>query len=142
MVFVWIGLIVLAVIAEATTEQLVSIWFVGGGIAGLILSILNVDPLIQILVVVAVSLILLIAIRPFARKKLDFEKTGTNADRNIGKTGVVLEDISNKEEHGQVKVLGNIWTARSALGDDIIMKDTEVNIIRIEGVRLIVEPKQ
>lgn len=141
MVYVWLAVIVVAVVAEALTTQLVSIWFAAGGVIGLILSAVGVDPPVQVLVAALATLICLLATRPFVKRKLSFEKVSTNADRYVGKSGVVIEDIDNKAEKGQVKVLGSIWTARSALGDDIIVQGTEIHVNRLEGVRLFVEPE-
>lgn len=141
MVYVWLAVIVVAVVAEALTTQLVSIWFAAGGVVGLILSAAGVDPWIQVLVAALVTLICLLGTRPFVKKKLSFQKVSTNADRYVGKTGIVEEDIDNRREKGQVMVLGRIWTARSALGDDIIVKGTEIHVNRLEGVRLFVEPE-
>lgn len=142
MVYVWLAVIVVAVVAEALTTQLVSIWFAAGGTIGLILSAAGVDPWVQVLVAALVTLICLLATRPLVKKKLSFDKVSTNSDRYIGKTGVVTEDIDNKAEKGQVKVLGSIWTARSALGDDIIPRGTEIHVNKLEGVRLFVEPEK
>lgn len=141
MVYVWLAVIIVAVVAEALTTQLVSIWFAAGGVMGLILSAAGVDPWVQVLVAALVTLICLLATRPFVKKKLSFQKVSTNADRYVGQTGIVVEDIDNRTEKGQVKVLGSVWTARSALGDDIIAKGTEVHVNRLEGVRLFVEPQ-
>ena len=141
MVYVWLAVIIVAVVAEALTTQLVSIWFAAGGVMGLILSAAGVDPWVQVLVAALVTLICLLATRPFVKKKLSFQKVSTNADRYVGQTGIVVEDIDNRAEKGQVKVLGSVWTARSALGDDIIAKGTEVHVNRLEGVRLFVEPQ-
>lgn len=141
MVYVWLAVIIVAVVAEALTTQLVSIWFAAGGVMGLILSATGVDPWVQVLVAALATLICLLATRPFVKKKLSFEKVSTNADRYVGQTGIVVEDIDNRAEKGQVKVLGSVWTARSALGDNVIAKGTEVHVNRLEGVRLFVEPQ-
>jgi membrane protein implicated in regulation of membrane protease activity len=66
-------------------------------------------------------------------------KIPTNADRFIGKTGIVVEAIDNLTATGQVKVAGQLWTARSA-ADTPISAGVEVTILSIEGVKLFVEP--
>ena len=63
-----------------------------------------------------------------------------NADRIIGKTAVVIETIDNLAGKGQVKVAGQIWTARSER-DVVIPQDAEVTVLRIEGVKVFVETK-
>ena len=61
----------------------------------------------------------------------------TNADRCIGQTAVVIEDINNIEGKGQVHVNGITWTARSADGT-VFKKDDLVTVEKIDGVKLIV----
>lgn len=74
---------------------------------------------------------------PICKKFLHVKETCTNADRCIGKKALVLQTIINKEELGQVRVNGSVWTAR-AEDDDILEKGTTVTVKRIEGVKLIV----
>ena len=57
---------------------------------------------------------------------------------NIGKTAVVISDINNLEGNGQVRVNGNVWSARSVDGE-IISEGSTVTVKAIEGVKLIVE---
>lgn len=139
MLWIWIAVIILALIIEAASVQLLSVWFALGGLAALGLCIFKVSPTVQIIVFAAVSIVALIIFWPLARKmnKKGFEKT--NADRYIGKEGVVVQGISNLAAEGQVKVDNQIWTARSADGADIA-EGAEIRVERIEGVKLIVSP--
>ena len=57
----------------------------------------------------------------------------------LGDTGVVTDEINNLENRGLVKVDGKVWTARSS-GCDPIPAGAKVRVIRIEGVKAIVEP--
>ena len=73
------------------------------------------------------------------KKFLQNKETHTNADRVVGQTAVVTEDIDNLAAHGRVEVLGNDWAARST--ENVrIQKGTKVQVVRIEGVKLIVTP--
>ena len=49
-----------------------------------------------------------------------------------------MEEINNIAETGAVKADGKLWTARSVSEDVIIPEGSEVNILKIEGVKLIV----
>jgi len=53
--------------------------------------------------------------------------------------GVVREDIDNLAGKGVVFVGGKLWTAR-AEDNQPIPAETQVEILRIEGVKLIVRP--
>ena len=92
-----------------------------------------------IIVAAVVTLVLLLATRPLVKKFLQNKETHTNADRVVGQTAVVTEDIDNLAAHGRVEVLGNDWAARST--ENVrIQKGTKVQVVRIEGVKLIVTP--
>lgn len=138
MIWVWIAVIALAIIVEVFSAQLLSIWFALGGIVALAASFFTDSVAIQVVLFFAVSLISLAVIFPLARKSLKTkEHVKTNADRYIGKLAVVTEDISNIDAKGQVKVDNQIWSARSESGE-AISAGTKVNVLRIEGVKLIV----
>lgn len=137
-VFVWIAVTVAFIIIEAITTQLLTIWFAAGAAAAVIATLLDASPLVQCIVFVAVSLIALIATRPLVKKLTKQKFSPTNADRFIGETAIVTENISNIAQTGLVKLQGTLWTARSADGEAIPEGET-VTVKKIEGVKLIVE---
>ena len=75
-------------------------------------------------------------------KYLNRNKTATNADSLIGEQAVVTQTINNLMSRGEVFINGMAWTARSGREDEVIEKDTVVRILRIDGVKLIVERKE
>ena len=134
----WLAMIVVAVVVEAMTNQLVSIWFVLGGIAALIANLCGAPLYVQWILFVVVSAIALVCTRPLVRKLTRFRRQDTNAGRCVGQIAVVTQEINNTSAAGQAKVLGSIWTARSARGT-VIPAVTEVVVRAIEGVKIIVE---
>lgn len=141
MLWVWIAVIAAAVIIEAATVQLISIWFALGALVALILNLCDFSQTVQIVVFVVVSVISIAAFMPIARKinKKGFVKT--NADRCVGTKAVVVEKISNINAAGQVKADGKIWSAKSADGNDIDCGEIVV-VEKIDGVKLIVSRQQ
>lgn len=137
----WLVLLILFIVMESVTTSLVSIWFAAGSLAALILAGLKVQFWVQITVFVAVSIVLLLATRPFAKKFLEPKITKTNFDRIIGEICLVEEEINNLNETGSVKIKGTTWTARSS-EDKILPVGTTVEIIRIEGVKVFVSEKK
>ena len=119
MIWIWIGVIIAAVVIEALSMQLLSIWFAIGGAAALITSFLTDNKIIQVVVFAIVSAVALAVIFPIVRKSLKKEHIKTNADRYIGKLAVVTQDISNIDAKGQVKVDNQIWSARSDNGEEL-----------------------
>lgn len=137
MIWVWVAVIAAAIVVEVLSAQLLSIWFALGGVAALIASCFTDSVAVQIIVFAVVSAVALAVIFPFVRKSLKKAHVSTNADRYIGKTAVVTEDISNIDAKGQVKVDNQIWSARSDSGEELFA-GTRVKVLRIEGVKLIV----
>lgn len=137
MTIIWLALAVIMAIVEATTVQLVSIWFAIGGAAACVTSLITDNVVIQAAVFVAVSAIALAVTRPLVKKMKQRGAEPTNADRYIGKTAVVVTAIDNQNAEGMVKVDNQKWTARSESGE-IIPEGATVTVTAIEGVKLIV----
>ena len=140
MTWVWLGLVLVFLVGEGITPgTLASIWFAGGALAALIFELIGAPLWLSIVVFLAVSVGLLVLTRPLALKYINGKKQATNADRLLGDTGIVTEEINNLENQGLVKVSGQVWTARSS-GDDPIPTGQKVRVLRIDGVKAIVEP--
>lgn len=138
MVYVWLGILAVAVIAEIATTQLVSIWFAIGALAAFFTALAGVEQIwIQIAVFVIVSAVAVAVTRPLVKKMINKKAEPTNADMVIGKTGIVTEKIDNLAPSGLVKVAGSVWTARSADGS-VIEENDKVIIKEISGVKLLV----
>ena len=137
MLIFWIVLLVVLIIIEAVTAQLVTIWFAAGAAAALVAELCGLEQWLQWVIFIAVSAVALVATRPLVKKITNKTVQPTNADRCIGQTAVVTEDIINIDGKGQVNVNGVTWTARSSDGS-VIKKDERVTVEKIEGVKLIV----
>ncbi len=135
--YVWLAVVVIMAIAEGMTAQLVSIWFVVGGVAALIASVCSAPIWLQVVLFIGVTLLTLIVTRPFVKKVMRFQKTETNADRYIGSDGLVILEINNELGQGQVNVSGSIWTART-VDNAILPVGARVRVENIEGVKLMV----
>lgn len=140
MIWFWAIAIIIFSILEAITAQLVSIWFVLGSIGGLITAICGGEIWLQIVIFVAISVITLLVTKPLVKKVVNPKTQKTNADRCIGETAIVTEEINNISSTGQVKVNGNVWTARSTNGE-VIPTDALVTVDKIDGVKLMVTKK-
>ncbi len=139
MTVLWLAALVIFAVAEAITVALVSVWFCGGALAALIVAALGGPVWLQIVLFLAVSGVLLALVAPWARKTSRVNPTATNADRHIGATALVTEDIDNLQETGAVKLEGVVWTARSESGDPI-PAGTTITVKRLTGAKVWVEP--
>lgn len=134
MFYIWLIIIIVLGIIEAMTVNLVSIWFIISGLFALITSFIFDNFLIQFAIFVVLGVLLLITTRDILEKKL-VSKEKTNLDRIIGMKGVVTEEI-DMFQIGEVKVDGKAW---SAVSNTKLEVGEVVKILRIEGVKLIVE---
>ena len=135
----WLGVMVLFLILEAATVTMVSLWFAGGALAGLLVAALDGSIVLQIIAFALVSTALLALLRPMARKHFTPKLTRTNVDSVIGMEGYVTADIDNLAATGTVKLGAMEWTARSA-GGEKISTGTLVKVEKIEGVKAFVTP--
>ena len=97
--------------------------------------------LLLLVVFLAVSAGLLLALRPLVKKYLSPKLTATNVDSVVGSTGLVTAAIDNVSAVGQVKLGAMEWTARSTSGQPI-PAGTLVKVDRIEGVKAFVSPAE
>lgn len=134
---IWTLVLVIAVIVEALTIDLVSIWFGIGAIAALICEAFGLSDVMQVIVFTLVSVICIFACRPLAKKYLRGNITKTNLDRIIGKHCLVTETIT-ADTRGEVKVMGNLWSATS-LDNEIIRIGEYAEVMAIEGAHLVVK---
>lgn len=135
---IWIAAIIIFGVVEAATAGLTSIWFVLGGVAGLIAAVCGGPVWLQVGLFFAVSIAALAFTRPLVVKLMKKDIKPTNADRVLNNVGRVTERIDNALPSGAVYIDGKTWTARSADGE-VIEPDAAVRILRMEGVKLIVQ---
>ena len=137
-VIFWVAAIIFFMVVEAATAGLTSIWFALGGVAALLTAWLQGPIWLQAVWFLVVSAVTLLLTRPLAKKYINAEKEATNADRAIGRTGIVTETVDNIAASGAVKLDGQVWTARSANGEVIAIGE-RVEALEIRGVKLIVK---
>ena len=138
---VWVVVIIATVIGELLTADLSCIWFTGGGIVALVLSLCGVsNPYIQIGAFLIVSLVLLFTLGRWARKNMNNNIVPTNIDAAIGKEILVLKD-ADAYHHGEGRYAGLVWTIVCPK-DEEVKKDEFVYIKAVEGNKLIVSRKK
>ena len=142
MIYLWLGITVAAAIIEAAVPALVSIWFVPGGLAALLASLLGGAPWLQIILFVAFTTLAAVFTRPLARRLQKDGPTSTNADRVLGAEAVVTQEVNNLGGGGGFSVRGNGGAARSVVPEQTTPAGQVVTVSRIEGVKLIVSPSQ
>ncbi len=134
---IWGAIIILALIAEAQTTELIAIWFGVGAIPSLVCAIFEVPVGLQILIFAVVSVVLVLCTRPLVKKFNQKATIPTNADKMIGMVGKVTKAIE-PDGKGEIKVNFQLWTAITK-GTKEIEVGSEVVIKEIIGNKLLVE---
>ena len=139
MILFWLITMVLLFVIEAAVPGLVSIWFALGALAALISVLLKAPVWLQIVWFVVVSILLLVLTKPLVKKVQTGKIQATNADAVIGKECFVTEEVNNLLGTGAVTVGGKTWTARNEEDSEITPVGAVKEVIRIEGVKLIIK---
>ena len=138
---IWLIVFVVMLVIEAATTALATVWFAAGALVAMIMDLCGAPHNLQIIVMAAVSVVTFAICMIWIRPKLESLRRAnvqrTNADRLIGLEGVVIVPVNPVEGKGQVKVEGQVWSAKS---EGAIKEGTTVKIRAIEGVKLIVDP--
>ena len=135
----WMALVIIFLVVELITVGLTTIWLAGGALVAFILAAIGAGFGLQLAAFFVVSFVLIYFTRPFAVKYLNPRRTRTNSEGLIGEIVKVTKRIDNRAAEGTALVNGLEWSARAVSDDQIIEKDTLVKVVRIEGVKLIVE---
>ena len=139
MATVWLVLLILSLVAEGASAAVTSIWFAAGALVAMVAAMLNAQLWLQILLFMAVSIALLLSLRPLLKKYITPKKVRTNIESVIGSQGIVTETIDNIAATGRVKLGGMEWSARSASGE-VIEPGAVIMVEKIEGVKVFVTP--
>jgi membrane protein implicated in regulation of membrane protease activity len=79
-------------------------------------------------------------VRPIARRHINMPpqlRTGTAA--LIGRTAIVTERIVNDDAVGQVRIDGEVWSARAYDDDKVLEAGTRVHVMEIRGATALVD---
>ena len=134
----WLILSGIFLIIEIISVGFLVFWFSIGALIAMIASFFIPNTVVQITIFVISSTILLFATKPLVKKILPGD-VKTNSYSIIGKIAKVTIDIEPVDGKGQIKIGSEAWSAKS-VDDTFIAKDTEVEIVEIDGVKAIVKP--
>lgn len=135
----WIWLVAAGVLLliELLTADLLFASLALAAISAMIASGLGAPLLVQGVVFSVVAVLSLALLRPIALRHMrkPSADSATNADALLGREALVTELVT--KDAGQVKLSGEIWTARSSKGEFAV--GTRVKVTSIDGAIAIVE---
>lgn len=138
---IWLIIAGVCFVIEMMTTGFLVFWFGAGAILTMLVSFIFPDNiLLQTSIFVVSSTLLIFLTKPLVNKlqKSD-KKVATNAFSIIGKKGIVIQDINEAHNIGQIKVNGEVWSAKTTDGS-VIEKGTQIDVVEIDGVKAVVEP--
>lgn len=139
MVWIWLAVTIIAVLIELATPQLISIWFAAAGVVGILFSFIPGLPWWgEVIIFAAVAIVLIFTLRPFIKKRLKSNKLKTNIDRIIGQKVRMLSQ-ADFDNLGTAKLGDVVWSVKSEDEATVLRVDEIVEIVEVEGNKLIVK---
>lgn len=133
----WMGLAILLGVAELFSLDLILLMLAVGAVVGGVAALIGLPVAVQILGAVAASVAMLSIVRPSVVKRLH---SGPNLvlghDKLVGKQAVVISEVS--ADGGQVRIAGEIWSARPYDDDAVIEPGAKVDVFEIRGATAVV----
>ena len=134
----WLIVAGLFFVGEIFTLGFLIFWFGIGALFAMIVSFFTTNIIIQTTVFLITSTIFILATKPLVKKFVDVKKTNTNVFSIIGKKALVIKVIDPIHSSGQIKLNGEVWSAETE-NDEIIKEGSEVEVLKINGVKAIVK---
>jgi membrane protein implicated in regulation of membrane protease activity len=135
---VWLALAIGLGVLELFSLDLILLMLAVGAVVGLLTSLLPVPVWLTVLAAVGTSFGMLVLVRPSVVKRM--QQSGPNLvlghEALVGKQGVVVSEVSS--DGGQIRVSGEIWTARPYDDDLVIEPGARVDILQIKGATALV----
>ena len=128
----WLAAAVVLGVAELVSLNLVLLMLAGGALAGMLVALTPAGVGVQVLAAVVTSISMLLLVRPNIIRRLHTGpdlRTGSAA--LIGKEGFAVAEVT--VHGGQVKLAGEVWSARPYVDEDVIPAGAKVQVFEIRG---------
>jgi membrane protein implicated in regulation of membrane protease activity len=136
---IWLIVAVVFAVGEIATLGFFLAPFAGGALVAAVVSGAGAGAALSWIAFLIVSLTLLAALRPVALRHMrQAPRLRTGAAALVGRTGMVVERISNDEGVGCIKIDGEVWTARAYDEDEVIEAGKRVQVLEIKGATALV----
>jgi membrane protein implicated in regulation of membrane protease activity len=123
--------------AEVLTGDLFLLMLGGGALAAAGSTLLFDDLWVHGVVFLVASVLLLVGVRPVLRRHLSSGRGLPDPMKELeGKSALVLDRVARHE--GQVKLDGQVWTARPLNENDVYQPGDHVTVVHIDGATAVV----
>ena len=133
----WTALAILLGLAELLSLDLVLLMLAMGAGVGILTALLGLPVAVQVLAAIGTSIAMLALVRPSMVKRLQSGPELTlGHDALVGKQGVVVTEVTG--DGGQVRIGGELWSARAYDETAVIPPGARVDIFQIKGATALV----
>ena len=133
----WLALAIVLGVAELFSLDLILLMLAGGALVGVVVALFGAPVAVQVLAAVAASVAMLALVRPSVVKRLH---TGPELTLGhaalVGKQALVVSEVS--AHGGQVRIAGELWTARPYDETRVIPAGATVDVLQIKGATALV----
>ena len=134
---VWLIVALALAGAEVLTGDLFLLMLGGGALAAAGSTLLFDDLWVHGVVFLVASILLLVGVRPVLRRHLSSGKVLPEPMKELeGRSALVLDRVARHE--GQVKLEGQVWTARPLNESDVYQPGDHVTVVHIDGATAVV----
>jgi membrane protein implicated in regulation of membrane protease activity len=135
----WTALAILLGLAELLSLDLVLLMLAVGAGVGVLTALIGLPVAAQILAAVGAAAAMLLFVRPGIVKRLHSgPELRLGHDALVGRQGVVVSEVS--ADGGQIKIGGELWTARPYDETVTIHEGARVDVFQIKGATAYVHP--
>ena len=128
----WLGVAIALGVAELFSLDLVLLMMAVGAVVGMAAALVGLPFAIQALAAVAAAVGMLALVRPNIVKRLHSgPELRLGHAALVGKQGVVVDEVSS--QGGQVRIGGELWTARPYDDTAVIEPGAKVDVFEIKG---------
>jgi membrane protein implicated in regulation of membrane protease activity len=135
---IWLiaGLVLIA--AEVVSGEFVLLMLGGGALAAAGVSLFGVSPLVAALVFGGASVLLLFAVRPALRRRMNsgVDASAMHSEALVGGPAVVVSRVD--AAGGRVKIGGEVWSAKAFDDTQVIEPGAAVRVMQIAGATALV----
>lgn len=136
----WLGLGALLVVAELLSMGLILLMLAGGAFAAAITATVTDNWVIEVVVALVVSTALLALVRPELVKKLHRGPELVLGTRKMIGLRAIAPGTISAHEPCQIKIDGELWTARPYDEFLVIQPGTTVEVLEVRGATAYVHP--
>lgn len=134
---VWVALAILAGVVEVFTLDFIFLMLAGGAMVAALAAFLSGSVTLSVLAFAAATGLLLVGARPPLKRYMAqrVPSVTMHTDSLVGRPAEALTPIADS---GQIKLAGELWSARMEDGHEPAAQGTTVHVARIDGATAVV----